>query len=37
VELDPDAHLPRFNMPLELGADLGFRLEGPPDSGAGRY
>ena len=29
VELDKDSHLPRFNMPLELGADLGLRLEGP--------
>lgn len=29
VELDTDSHLPRFNMPLELGADLGLRLEGP--------
>ena len=30
VELDKDSHLPRFNMPLELGADLGLRLQGPP-------
>ena len=30
VELDRDSRLPRFNMPLELGADLGLRLEGPP-------
>jgi hypothetical protein len=29
VELDKHSHLPRFNMPLELGADLGLRLEGP--------
>ena len=29
VELDNDSRLPRFNMPLELGADLGLRLEGP--------
>jgi hypothetical protein len=29
VELDDDSQLPRFNMPLELGADLGLRLEGP--------
>ena len=29
VELDKDSQLPRFNMPLELGADLGLRLEGP--------
>jgi hypothetical protein len=29
VELDTDSRLPRFNMPLELGADLGLRLEGP--------
>lgn len=29
VELDTDSKLPRFNMPLELGADLGLRLEGP--------
>ena len=28
VELDNDSRLPRFNMPLELGADLGLRLEG---------
>ena len=29
VELDGTSALPRFNMPLELGADLGLRLEGP--------
>lgn len=29
VELDRSSRLPRFNMPLELGADLGLRLEGP--------
>jgi hypothetical protein len=29
VELDRHTHLPRFNMPLELGADLGLRLAGP--------
>jgi hypothetical protein len=29
VELDRGSRLPRFNMPLELGADLGLRLEGP--------
>lgn len=29
VELDGDSNLPRFNMPLELGADLGLRLQGP--------
>jgi len=29
VELDKNSRLPRFNMPLELGADLGLRLEGP--------
>jgi len=29
VELDKTSKLPRFNMPLELGADLGLRLEGP--------
>jgi len=29
VELDAASGLPRFNMPLELGADLGLRLEGP--------
>jgi hypothetical protein len=29
VELDARTQLPRFNMPLELGADLGLRLEGP--------
>ncbi len=29
VELDKHSKLPRFNMPLELGADLGLRLEGP--------
>jgi hypothetical protein len=30
VQLDGDSGLPRFNMPLELGADLGLRLKGPP-------
>jgi hypothetical protein len=30
TELDPDTGLPRFNMPLELGADLGLRLKGSP-------
>lgn len=29
VELDKSSGLPRFNMPLELGADLGLRLRGP--------
>jgi hypothetical protein len=29
VELDALSSLPRFNMPLELGADLGLRLRGP--------
>jgi hypothetical protein len=29
VELDTASGLPRFNMPLELGADLGLRLKGP--------
>lgn len=29
VEVDPRPKLPRFNMPLELGADLGLRLKGP--------
>jgi len=29
VELDTGSKLPRFNMPLELGADLGLRLKGP--------
>jgi len=29
VELDAESNLPRFNMPLELGADLGLRLRGP--------
>lgn len=29
VQLDKDSKLPRFNMPLELGADLGLRLQGP--------
>ena len=28
VELDSTSGLPRFNMPLELGADLGLRLKG---------
>ena len=28
VELDKKSKLPRFNMPLELGADLGLRLAG---------
>jgi hypothetical protein len=30
VQLDPHSGLPRFNMPLELGADLGLRLQGSP-------
>jgi hypothetical protein len=30
VELDRKSRMPRFNMPLELGADLGLRLAGPP-------
>ena len=29
VELDTTSGLPRFNMPLELGADLALRLKGP--------
>ncbi|MEA2744860.1 MAG: hypothetical protein QOF90_3191 [Acetobacteraceae bacterium] len=29
VEVDKGSGLPRFNMPLELGADLGLRLQGP--------
>lgn len=29
VELDASSGLPRFNMPLELGADLALRLRGP--------
>lgn len=29
VELDAGTGLPRFNMPLELGADLALRLKGP--------
>ena len=29
IQLDKDSQLPRFNMPLELGADLGLRLGGP--------
>ena len=29
VELDSGSGLPRFNMPLELGADLALRLRGP--------
>lgn len=29
VELDSRSGLPRFNMPLELGADLALRLRGP--------
>jgi len=28
VQLDKESRLPRFNMPLELGADLGLRLQG---------
>jgi hypothetical protein len=28
VQLDAHSGLPRFNMPLELGADLGLRLQG---------
>ena len=30
VELDSTSGLPRFNMPLELGADLALRLAGSP-------
>lgn len=30
VELDRSSRLPRFNMPLELGADLGLRFAGSP-------
>jgi hypothetical protein len=29
VELGGESRLPRVNMPLELGADLGLRLAGP--------
>ena len=29
VEIDRTSALPRFNMPLELGADLGLRIAGP--------
>ncbi len=29
VQLDDQSRMPRFNMPLELGADLGLRLKGP--------
>jgi len=29
VEPDAASKLPRFNMPLELGADLGLRIKGP--------
>ena len=29
VQLDDHSRMPRFNMPLELGADLGLRLKGP--------
>ena len=29
VEVDSSSGLPRFNMPLELGADLALRLRGP--------
>jgi hypothetical protein len=29
VQFDGGSKLPRFNMPLELGADLGLRLKGP--------
>jgi len=29
IELDSASKLPRFNMPLELGADLGLRIKGP--------
>ncbi|MEO8927166.1 MAG: hypothetical protein ABI306_08380 [Caulobacteraceae bacterium] len=28
VEIDPRSNLPRFNMPLELGADLALRMRG---------
>jgi len=30
VELDQHSKLPRFNMPVELGVDLGLRIAGPP-------
>jgi hypothetical protein len=30
VEPNSRSQLPRFNMPFELGADLGLRLAGPP-------
>lgn len=29
VQLDPNSGLPRFNMPLELGADLALHMRGP--------
>jgi hypothetical protein len=29
VEIDPRSSLPRFNMPLELGADLALRMRWP--------
>ena len=29
VEIDPRSNLPRFNMALELGADLALRMRGP--------
>jgi hypothetical protein len=31
VQLDSATGMPRFNMPLELGADLGLRLQGGPE------
>lgn len=36
VELDQASQLPRFNMPLELGADLALRLAGSPAQRARR-
>ncbi len=36
VELDSASGLPRFNMPLELGADLALRLAGAPAQRARR-
>lgn len=36
VELDAHSKLPRFNMPLELGADLGLRMRGTASQKARR-
>ena len=36
VEIDPRTKLPRFNMPLELGADLALKMKGARPQRSGR-